>query len=211
MYTEFSKRILLLASLLASSPLAIADSQYLSAGVGSADFGSPWGNSTSFEITAGADLGKNLSIEASYSEYGSVDWFTEEIPSSKIIDLSLAYPNDLNWESEIINQTTEINGNSISISFVQFFPLNELYSLYGKVGANFWTVDTKVIYAERQNQFNTIRLTREDDGLDPLFAVGAKFKFSDTLGASLEYQRASLEDNLDIDNLIFKLNYTLPH
>lgn len=74
-------------------------------------------------------------------------------------------------------------------------PLSENFSLYGKAGQFFWDSDT------RQTGLPGVV---SDDGDDPFFGAGAKFRLNDLLDLRLEWERYDVAD-VDLDTVFVML------
>ena len=67
-------------------------------------------------------------------------------------------------------------------------PVGEQFSLFAKVGMMFWDVDV-----------DSAELSGSDSGEDFSWGIGAGFDFTETLGATVEYQGFEVEDTDTVD------------
>jgi len=69
-------------------------------------------------------------------------------------------------------------------------PLNQQFSLYGKLGLFMWDADIRVS--------GPATVLTSDDGTDLTIGFGARYSFTKNLAAQLQWQRYDL-DNFDVD------------
>lgn len=116
------------------------------------------GNDTAFKIYGGYSLNKHFSIEAAY--------------------LNLGEPDDRIFGTNIGLEATAFNAAAIGT-----VPLNEAFSLYGRLGVIFWDVEASSSFA-----------TVEDSGNDLAYGIGAAFNFSPMAKLRLEWEAADVDD-----------------
>ena len=78
--------------------------------------------------------------------------------------------------------TGDVKAKGIEFSAVGTAPINEQFSVYGKLGFFRWDVDA-------QAQGFGVGATRSDSGTDLTYAVGVQYNVTKTVGVRAQYQR----------------------
>jgi hypothetical protein len=88
--------------------------------------------------------------------------------------------------TDTINNTTTVEGEAKALSgqFVYRVPVGGSFDLFAKLGIAFWQTDIKMEGSPKL----------EDDGKDPIFTLGAEFRFTHSIGARIEWDYAEFED-----------------
>ncbi len=125
---------------------------------------------TALSIFAGYQINKNLGVEFGYTDLG------EASASGPVFGIP-------------VTATGEVSG--FEFSAVGTIPLNQQFSLYGKLGFFMWDADLK-------GTVGGIPVSVSDDGTDLTFAFGARYSFTKNVSAQLQWQRYEIDDG-DID------------
>lgn len=160
------QRSLMAASLAAllAAPFAVqaestSASSYVKLGVGEArgdiDF---WGkdSATAFSLAYGMPINPNFDVEAGYINFGKGNY----APS--------------------VGNTLSARSESIFIAAVGKYPIQDGFSVYGKLGASYhWNKWSGTSVG--------VPFNRSDDRLAPMFGIGATWQFMPNWAADLEY------------------------
>ena len=133
---------------------------------------------TSLSLTLGYQLTPNLSLEGGYIDLGE---FAFNATSDGSGFLYPAGPVGIKVEADGL--FFDIKGQ---------LPLNEQFSLYGKLGLLKWDADLKLSLSIGSGSGNV------DDGSDVFFGVGGLFNINNNWALSVDYTLYELED-LDVD------------
>jgi OOP family OmpA-OmpF porin len=128
---------------------------------------------TGWKVFAGYQFMKYLAVEGAY--VGSGKFKANSIvtsPSAGIVD-------------------TEIKTDAWTISALGILPLGDSFSLFGRVGVNFWSAD---ISATGSGGGGTAAYSESDDGTDWVYGVGAAYKFTDNFSVRGEWERYDFGD-----------------
>lgn len=177
------KKILIGALLISASSFTLADTNksqgwYVGGGVGSSEVDLDPRFDSEFEST-----NTSTGTLIVYGGYNFLSWFALEADYSYAGEFK-----DANSSEDVY-----LVGTSLMPKFS--VKLNNNVSLYGKVGAQFYSYDFKD---------SSIR-DSEFVGLETAAAVGTEFKFSNGLGVRLEYKYAEME--LENDDDYFDSDY----
>ena len=82
----------------------------------------------------------------------------------------------------------EIDVSGFNASLRGAYPFTDQFSVFAKVGMMFWDVDV-----------DSAELSGSDSGEDFSWGIGAGFDFTETLGATVEYQGFEVEDTDTVD------------
>lgn len=123
---------------------------------------------TGFKIFGGYSFNKNFAIEGGYFNPG---------------ESRVSGPGGF----------LSIEGSSIFVDAVGIIPLNEKFSLLGKIGLQRWEAEAKGVVLGAP-------VSESDDGTDLKFGLGAQFDITQNFGARVEWERFDFDDT-DIDFL----------
>ncbi|WP_019531574.1 porin family protein [Dasania marina] len=223
------KKLVLAATLCAATSATFAESQPgFSAELlfGTADQESDFtdlggeidGDDTSVGLRGAYQFNKNFAIELAYKQHGT-------------IDESESYSDSFDWMGEgVVDYTetykTEIETKSIDLGFKGMIPLNDSFSLIGRVGITQWDYEltAKYSYFERytdytDSSFNgtyseSISDSEDDSGTDFYYGIGIQYEFNEHIFAGFEYtitqfdaSIGSLEVDQTIKNMSLSLGY----
>lgn len=124
---------------------------------------------TGFKLFGGYRFNRNFALEAGYANLG-------ETRAAHIA---------------IGNETDEIT--TLLFDVVGVLPLNEQFSLFGKIGVHAWQV-------EQSGTIFGMPFSDSADGTDLTFGLGAQYDFNEKLGIRAEWERFDV-DNTDVDLL----------
>lgn len=123
---------------------------------------------TGGKIFGGYRFTKFISVEAAYYDFG-----------------------------EIEDQGSSLDVDGISLALVGTWPINDAFSVFGKVGAHDWD-------AEVSGPF-TAQLSDDSDG-DVFYGIGAQYNFNERISVRAEIERYEVDD-LDYDVATIGLLY----
>jgi OOP family OmpA-OmpF porin len=132
---------------------------------------------TGWKVFIGYQFLKYLAVEGAYTSFGKAT-------ANSLITSPVSGVAD-----------TEIEASSWSVSALGILPLGESFSLFGRVGANFWDADTSVTGSAGGIPVSDSVST---DGTDWVYGVGAVFNVSANLGIRGEWERYVLDDDVDL-------------
>jgi OOP family OmpA-OmpF porin len=175
-------RKLAAASLLAIAG-ALAASQasaqpYLGGSIGQSDVddeittglitsGSVDGKDTAFKIFGGYMFNRNFGVEGAYVDLGEV-----------------SYSGSFGG-APVTGGKVEING--FNVSAVGAFPVNEQFSVFGKIGLFIWDADAS-------DTTGGVPFSASADGTDLSFGVGVNYSFTRNLGVRAEWEMFKTDD-----------------
>ena len=98
--------------------------------------------------------------------------------------------------SRATDQGSTFDADGYGAALVLAFPMTQNFALYAKGGIYFW---------DAESNFAGIRAT--DDGDDPFYGAGLKFKLSEALDLRVEYERYEIA-NIDLDSANASLQFS---
>jgi OOP family OmpA-OmpF porin len=125
---------------------------------------------TALSIFAGYQLNRNFGFEFAYTDLGKAT------------------------ESGLfggVPVTASLEATGFEFSAVGTIPINQQFSLYGKLGFFMWDADLK-------GTVGGIPVSVSDDGTDLTIAIGARFSFTKNFAMQVQWQRYELDD-FDVD------------
>jgi OOP family OmpA-OmpF porin len=134
------------------------------------------GDDTSFGLRLGYSFNTNFSAELSYQSYGEAD--------DRYVDSS----------GDNIHDTIE--SDALMIGVKALIPLNNEFSLVGRLGISKW--DAKVKHTD--SSFPGQVFKGDDDGTDPYYGIGAEYRINESTFAGIEYTITEMEAEQNIDN-----------
>lgn len=138
-----------------------------------------------WKVFAGYRIMKYLAVEGAYTNLG-------EASSRSVVTAPV--PGTLNISAE---------AEAWSLSMLGILPLNDKFSLFGRLGFNTWNVDVKATgTGSGATTFNY-----DDKGTDVLYGVGASYHFTPNLNLRAEWERYNLDGN-DVDFLSAGLGWS---
>jgi OmpA-OmpF porin, OOP family len=156
------KKIAIVALLSAFAAAPALAENYIGVNVGSAKIDlSGAGNTNSFGLLAGFGINENVAIEAAYTSFG-----TDNAP----------------------NGTLKSTG--MSASGVASYPINEQFSVFGKLGFAATTIDVTVISPAASASFNHTGMT---------YGFGAQFNVNKQIGIRAGYDSYQVGDSNSSD------------
>lgn len=194
----FAKTIIAVSMLSAVSVCHASEGFYIGANIGQASYdatlsdfsvlhdGSIFSASiddsdTSFSLTLGYQLTPNIAFEGGFIDLG-------ELTVSANSDGSgfLYAPGPVTLKIAVDGLFFDVKG---------LLPLNEQFSLYGKLGLLKWSEDAVLSDV-------TGSLSVDDDGTDIFFGIGASFNINNSISLNADYSRYKVdEDEEDVDVL----------
>lgn len=159
----------LLTTVSISNAQDTANGFYVGVGVGHSDqkdacddiSGSCDDTDTGWKIFAGYEFNQYLSLEGGYADLGESDADT----------IVLGIP---------VSADAEITG--FFLSGIASWPINDSFSVFGKLGAIYWDVETDA-------DGGGISVSEDENGTDLMFGVGAQYDFTDNIGIRAEWER----------------------
>lgn len=142
---------------------------------------------TGYRITGGALLNPNFALEASYTSLGEFE--ADEDTRNAIGYLAGGY--------DVSDVSIEVTG--VEFAAVGIAPLNDTFSLFGKIGLYMWDAEVNVDVAGYGSGSDS------DDGNDPFFGVGFLVNVSQQISLKGEFNRYDAMDG-DVDFLGVGLN-----
>lgn len=102
---------------------------------------------------------------------------------------------ELSWVdfNEVREAGNSLDADGWGAAAVLSLPLSENFALYGKAGQFFWDSEARAL-----------GIPIDDDGDDPFFGAGAKFRLNDALDLRLEWERYDVAD-IDLDTVFIML------
>jgi len=143
--------------------------------------GESWDDPNGFGIYGGYNLNENLAIELAYDDFGdSNDNFDPE------------------WT---------ISASAISAVAIAKAPLNNGFTLYGKLGVSRYDVELDV--NGNPDPFLGIFGNVSDDGTELTYGAGVRYEASEEIGLRLEYVFVDGDDSVKPSTLSIALEYLL--
>ncbi len=159
----------LAAAALCSSWAAQAQESYIKFGVGQGHYKADGDSSNEGAVSfaLGHSLSENFGVEVGYLHFGKLS-DTETVTGAKSI--------------------ATLRMQSLYAAAVGTLPLNESFSLFGKLGvaANYSKAESKTTTTVAP--ITTTRLRDSDTKYTPMIGIGAAYNFSKELAATVEYQ-----------------------
>jgi len=134
---------------------------------------------TGWKAFAGYRFMKYLAVEGAYTNFG-------EATANSIVTAPSA---------GVVNTTLE--SDAWTLSALGILPLGDRFSLFGRVGVNFWNID---VSATGTGSGGTATASDSDDGTDWVYGVGATYSLTKNLGVRGEWERYDFDDG-DVDLL----------
>ncbi len=128
---------------------------YVGGHIGQSDIDEIGEKDTAFRILGGYQINKNFGAELGYTDFG---------------------------KSESGGIT--FKGNAIELTAVGTLPINNQFSVYGKLG-----------FAMTEGEASALGVSRSEDSVTPTYGVGVQYNFSPTLGLRGEWQRYDVGDD----------------
>jgi OOP family OmpA-OmpF porin len=129
--------------------------------------GSVDGKDTAFKIFGGYMFNRNFGVEGAYVDLGEV-----------------SYSGSFGG-APVTGGKVEING--FNVSAVGAFPVNEQFSVFGKIGLFIWDADASDTTAG-------VPFSASADGTDVSFGVGVSYSFTRNLGVRAEWEMFKTDD-----------------
>lgn len=134
---------------------------------------------TGWKAFAGYRFMKYLAVEGAYTNFG-------EGTANTTITAPLV---------GVVN--TKLEADAWTLSALGILPLGDRFSLFGRVGVNFWNID---ISATGTGSGGVATVSDSDDGTDWVYGVGVAYNFTKNLSVRGEWERYDFDDG-DIDLL----------
>ena len=142
---------------------------------------------TSISLTFGYQLNPNLALEGGFIDLGEL---VVSATSNGGGTLYAAGP-----------VTAKISADGLFFDVKGLLPLNEKFSLYGKLGLLKWSEDAVLSDV-------TGSLSGDDDGTDIFFGVGASFNITNSIALNADFSRYQIdEDSTDVDVLSLGIQF----
>ncbi len=129
--------------------------------------GSVDGKDTAFKIFGGYMFNRNFGVEGAYVDLGEV-----------------SYSGSFGG-APVTGGKVEING--FNVSAVGAFPVNEQFSVFGKIGLFIWDADAS-------DTTGGMPFSASADGTDVSFGVGVNYSFTRNLGVRAEWEMFKTDD-----------------
>jgi OOP family OmpA-OmpF porin len=134
---------------------------------------------TGWKAFAGYRLMKYMAVEGAYTNFG-------EATAHSIITSPL---------SGVVDTTVE--AEAWTVSALGILPLGDQFSLFGRLGVNFWNID---VSAAGTGGGGIATASEDDDGTDWVYGVGAAYNLTNNLSVRGEWERYDFDDG-DVDLL----------
>lgn len=175
-------------TLLVVSPLAAGDSPwYLQGKLGqasvqtdfdAADLGFTFDSTESAStVEVGYSLHRFFDVQAGYRDLGRFDGIPTPCPDGQACPLILTIP-------------VQADVSALSLAAVPRWPVNERFSVFGKLGVLDWDADLSPTFSGPT--FESF------SGRDLLAGVGAQYVFPKGFGVLLEYETSDLADDVSL-------------
>lgn len=125
------------------------------------------GKDTGFKVFGGYMFNRNLGVEAAYVNLGEVSYSGSFGP----------FP--------VVGGKVELTG--FNIAALGSFPINEQFSVFGKLGLFIWDV-------EASDVTGGVPFSAKTDGTDISFGLGVGYNFTRNLGVRAEWERFKLDE-----------------
>lgn len=131
---------------------------------------------TGWKAFAGYRVMKYLAVEGAYTNFGDASArVTVTAPAAGVANV-------------------ELENEAWSLSVLGILPLNDKFSLFGRLGFNVWNVEATATGTGSA----TGRYSYDEDGTDVLYGLGASYHFTPNLNLRAEWERYDFDGN-DID------------
>jgi OmpA-OmpF porin, OOP family len=181
-----SKRTILAAALIAALVPFAAQSApeqgfYLGGQVGNASIDEDFldDDDTSFGAYGGYKFNPYFSLEAAYTNFGSLDGRVTSGTDTVIFGT---------------------DPQSLALKAVGSFPIGEQFSLFGNIGLHSWDLD-------QGSGENLEDVIGEDSATDPTYGIGGQFDFASNWSIRGQLQRYEFDD-ADLDEVSLGVHYT---
>lgn len=134
---------------------------------------------TGWKAFAGYRVMKYLAVEGAYTNFG------EATANTTITAPSIGVVN------------TKLETEAWTISALGILPLGDKFSLFGRLGVNFWNAD---ISATGTGSGGVLTMSESDDGTDWVYGAGAAYSITTNLSVRGEWERYAFDDG-DVDLL----------
>lgn len=135
---------------------------------------------TALGLGAGYKINKHFAVEGAYRDLGTINQKTE-------------------YDDEY-----RISGTSLQLSVVGSVPVSETFAFYGRVGFAHLNVDGKYIDCCNAAYNGSESETKNK----AVYGIGGEYKFSETIGARLEYSKYAEWDGVTISATTVGLTYS---
>lgn len=142
------------------------DAAALAAGFGSSS-SSVDDNSAAWKLFAGFRFHENFGIEGGWVDLGDIDTTTVTTGPSATVN-------------------GEVEASGLFVDAVGYIPINDRFTLYGKVGVFRADVEARVAVVAGGAAATA---SADDDSFEAKFGVGLSYDFTEQFGARLEYER----------------------
>mgnify|MGYP001267342791 CR=1 FL=1 len=142
-----------------------------------------------FKVFAGYQFNPNFAIEASYLNFGEFESNAQTV----VLGEPLAVNSDISVEG-------------FGFALVGKLPIQNGFSVYGKLGLVAWDADIDV---RTDTLIGDISFSDGEDGIDPFYGVGAEYEI-DQLILRAEFERYDLSeggDDFEIDLISASIGY----
>jgi len=130
---------------------------------------------TGWKLFAGYRFMKYLAVEGAYTNFGEATAHSIITPPGTV--------------------DTTLEAEAWTVSALGILPLGDQFSLFARLGVNFWNVD---ISAVGTGGGTTAAVSDDDDGTDMVYGVGAAYSFTNNLSVRGEWERYDFDDG-DVD------------
>ena len=153
---------------------------YIGAGVGHSDqkdscdgiAGSCDDTDTAWKLFVGYKFNPYISAEGGYIDFGESD----------ADDVILGIP---------VSAEAEVDG--FFLAGIGSWPINERFSVFGKLGVLFWDVEVDA-------SGGGVSVSEDETGTDILFGLGGEYSFTNQLAARIEWERFDGVGDSDVGN-----------
>lgn len=176
---------------------ALFDSELGGATISNLDVSSD-DSDTAWKIFFGARANEYFGVEAFYVDFGK---FTQDFSA----DISFGANGES--VSGTLGADAAYEGDAYGLAVLAGVPLSDRFNVFAKLGFSQWNVDLAaeatfdgtvggepLVVSERESD--------DDDGTDLMYGVGASVRFTDALGARVEWERFEIDafdDSVDVD------------
>lgn len=122
---------------------------------------------TSWKLFAGYQLNQYLGFEAAYVNLGEI---TGSVTTNELVPIRVS-----------------ASPYATVVSVVGSLPVSDAFSIFGKLGGDFWTANVKA-------SASGYEANDKSDGLDFAYGIGAKWKFNPNVGLRAEWERFQMKD-----------------
>lgn len=121
-----------------------------------------------WSLGVGFHIGRHLAIEGVYHDYGTA--LESSICSDDVLCIALVAP-------------IEADSSAVTVSVLPHWPINDLVSVYGRIGVASWESDVS-------EAFSDFRFESVDDQ-DLVYGAGVRFTIAGPIGAFAEISRVA--------------------